>query len=121
MIYMPLIAAIYDPRIAAVTILLVDFFATTPFAIPEMRRCTWREVLPMSARDGGGVPFGTWALIVLDPIVLRWCIAILVLSLLPVLASGWRYRGAPTPADHARRRRVLPASAPARCRSRARR
>ena len=31
----------------------------------------------------------------LDPIVLRWAIAILVLSLLPLLASGWRYHGAP--------------------------
>ncbi len=48
MIYMPLIAAIYDPRIAAVTLLLVDFISGTPFAIPEVRRCTWREVLPLS-------------------------------------------------------------------------
>ena len=31
----------------------------------------------------------------LDPIVLRWCIAIVVLSLVPVLASGWRYHGRP--------------------------
>ena len=48
LIYMPLIAAIYDPRIAAVTLLLVDFVGSTPFAIPEVRRCTWREVLPIS-------------------------------------------------------------------------
>src|SRR6185369_14305131 len=30
-----------------------------------------------------------------DPIVLRWCIAAVVLTLVPVLASGWRYHGAP--------------------------
>lgn len=95
MIYMPLIAAVYEPRIAAVTILLVDFLSTTPFAIPEFRRCTWREVLPLSVAMAIAVPLGTWALIVLDPTVLRWCIAVLVLSLVPVLASGWRYHGAP--------------------------
>ena len=95
MIYMPLISAIYDPRIAAVTILLVDFVSATPFAIPEFRRCTWREVLPLSAAMAAAVPVGTWALIVLDPIVLRWCIAVLVLSLVPILASGWRYHGEP--------------------------
>ena len=95
MIYMPLIAAVYDPRIAAVTILLVDFVSTTPFAIGEVRRCVWREVIPISIAMAVGVPFGTWALLVLDPIVLRWAIAILVLSLLPLLASGWRYHGAP--------------------------
>jgi uncharacterized membrane protein YfcA len=95
MVYMPLIAAIYDPRIAAVTILLVDFVSATPFAIPEVRRCTWREVAPLSVAMAAGLPIGVWLLIVLDPIVLRWLIAVMVLSLVPVLASGWRYHGAP--------------------------
>jgi uncharacterized membrane protein YfcA len=92
---MPLIAAIYDPRIAAVTILLVDFVSATPFAIAETRRCNWREVAPLSVAVAFGLPIGTWALLVLDPIVLRWFMAVLVLSLVPVLASGWRYHGAP--------------------------
>jgi uncharacterized membrane protein YfcA len=95
MIYMPLIATIYDPRIAAVTILLVDLVSATPFAIPEVRRCTWHEVAPLSVALAVGLPIGTWALLVLDPIVLRWCIAAVVLSLVPILASGWRYHGAP--------------------------
>lgn len=95
MIYMPLVAALYDPRIAAVTILLVDFAASTPFAIPERRRCNWSEVIPISIAMAVGVPFGTWALIALDPIVLRWCIAVMVLSLLPPLALGWRYHSRP--------------------------
>jgi uncharacterized protein len=95
MIYMPLIAMIYDPRIAAVTVLVVDFVSATPFAIPEIRRCTWREVGPLSAAMAAGLPIGVWLLIVLDPIVLRWCIAAVVLSLVPVLASGWRYHGPP--------------------------
>ena len=56
MIYMPLIAAIYDPRIAAVTILVVDFVSATPFAIPEVRRCTWREVGPLSIALAAGLP-----------------------------------------------------------------
>ena len=96
MIYMPLVAAVYDPRIAAVTILLVDFVSSSPFAIPEMRRCTWREVVPISIAMAVGVPFGTWALVALDPIVLRWCISIVVLGLLPPLALGWRYHDQPS-------------------------
>jgi uncharacterized membrane protein YfcA len=93
MVYMPLIAAIYDPRIAAVTILLVDLVSATPFAIAELRRCTWSEVTPLSIAMAVGLPIGTWLLLVLDPIVLRWCIAAVVLSLVPILASGWRYHG----------------------------
>ncbi len=95
MIYMPLVASIYEPRIAAVTILLVDFLSSTPFAIPEVRRCVWREVIPISIAMAVGVPAGTWALLALDPIMLRWVIATLVLGLVAVLASGWRYRGEP--------------------------
>jgi uncharacterized membrane protein YfcA len=95
MIYMPLIAMIYDPRIAAVTILVVDFVSATPFAIAELRRCTWREVTPLSVAMAVGLPIGVWLLLVLDPTVLRWCIAAMVLSTVPVLASGWRYHGAP--------------------------
>ena len=95
MIYMPLVAAIYDPRVAAVTILAGDFLCSTPFASPEVRRCNWREVWPISIAMAVGVPFGTWLLLALDPIVLRWGIAIIVLSLLPPLAVGWRYHGEP--------------------------
>ena len=95
MVYMPLVAAIYDPRIAAVTILLVDVVSATPFAIPQLRRCTWREVGPLSIAMAVGLPIGVWLLIVLDPIVLRWFIAAMVLGLVPLLASGWRYHGAP--------------------------
>ncbi len=95
MIYVPLIASIYEPRIAAVTILLVDFVCSTPFAIPELRRCVWREVIPISIAMVAGVPAGTWLLLTLDPIALRWLIATLVLGLVVVLISGWRYRGQP--------------------------
>jgi uncharacterized protein len=96
MIYMPLVAAVYEPRIAAVTLLLVDFLASTPFVFPEFRRCTWREVLPISIAMAAAAPLGAYLLVVLDPIVLRWIIAILVLGLLAVLISGWRYRGPST-------------------------
>jgi uncharacterized membrane protein YfcA len=96
LIYMPLIAAVYDPRIAAVTLLLVDFTCSTPFVIGQLRRCTWSEVIPISIAMVVTVPLGTWLLVVLDPIVLRWAISILVLGLVIVLISGWRYRGPST-------------------------
>ena len=96
LIYMPLMAAVYDPRTAAVTLLMVDFVCSSPFAISEMRRCTWSEVVPISIAMAVAVPIGTYLLIVLDPIVLRWTIAILVLSLVAILVSGWRYHGPST-------------------------
>jgi uncharacterized membrane protein YfcA len=95
LIYMPLVAAVYDPRIAAATLLLIDFVSTAPYTVPEFRRCTWREVLPISLATIIAIPFGTAALLLVDPVALRWGIAFLVLGLLAVLVAGWRFHSKP--------------------------
>ena len=95
LIYMPLIAAVYDPRVAAVTLLLIDTFGAAPFAVRAFGQCTWREVAPIFIAAAIAVPFGAMALKIVDPIVLRWFMALLVLSLLGILLSGWRYHGRP--------------------------
>src|SRR5205085_11362194 len=96
LIYIPLIAAVYEPRVAAATLLLIDLIGSAPFTIRELPRCNWREVAPVTAAAALAVPLGTMALIWIDPIALRWFIAALVLALLAVLASGWRYHGKPS-------------------------
>jgi uncharacterized membrane protein YfcA len=95
LIYIPLVAAIYDPRIAAVTLLLIDFCASTPFAVREIPNCRWREVLPVFLGAAIAIPFGALALKVVEATVLRWFIALLVLLLLVVLVTGWRFRKRP--------------------------
>ena len=52
-------------------------------------------MLPIWIAASIGIPFGTFALMVVDPTILRWFMALLVLSMLGVLMSGWRYRGRP--------------------------
>jgi uncharacterized membrane protein YfcA len=94
-IYIPLIAAVYSPRVAAVTLLLIDTIGPAPFAVRGFAHCTWREVLPMIIAAAIAVPIGTMALLVIDPIILRWFIAFMVLSLVAVLVSGFRYHGRP--------------------------
>jgi uncharacterized protein len=94
-IYIPLIAAVYSPRAAAVTLLLIDTVGPAPFAVRGFAHCTWQEVLPMIVAAAVAVPLGALALVVIDPTVLRWFIAVLVLSLVAILATGWRYHGRP--------------------------
>jgi uncharacterized protein len=96
LIYVPLMAAMFGPRVAAGTLLLIDFVAGTPFAIGARRDGDWRDLIPISIAAAIGVPFGTYALLFADPVTLRWIISALVLGLLAVLLSGWRYRGAPS-------------------------
>jgi uncharacterized protein len=92
-IYIPLVAAVYSPRAAAVTLLLIDTVGAAPFSVRAFAHCTWREVLPMYVAAAVALPVGTLALLVIDPSILRWFIAVFVLSLVAILVAGWRYHG----------------------------
>ncbi|MDO8875373.1 MAG: sulfite exporter TauE/SafE family protein [Pseudolabrys sp.] len=96
LIYMPLISAIYAPAVAAPTILLIDTLCGLPFAIHAWPQANRREVLPVSIGGAVGVPVGVLALLYVDPLSLRWFIAVLVLVAVAALAAGWRYHGKPT-------------------------
>jgi len=95
LIYIPLVSAIYEPRIGVVTLLLIDFVCGAPFAIREARRCNWAQLLPITLAAVVCIPLGTLALQYADPALLRWTMAALIMLLLSVLASGWRYRVTP--------------------------
>lgn len=96
LIYVPLVSAIYEPRLGVITLLIVDFVSGAPFAIREAGRCNWRELLPVAIAAAATVPVGALALQYVDPIALRWAIAGLVMILLALIVSGWRYQAPPT-------------------------
>jgi len=95
-ISLPLLTAVYVQRFAVVTLLLCDFISSAPFSVREFPRCSWREVGPIAIVAALMTPVGALALLLADPIVLRWVISALVLILLAVLVSGWRYQDRPT-------------------------
>jgi hypothetical protein len=95
LIYIPLVSAVYEPRVAAASLLLLDFVSGIPFAVRLFPRCDWRDVMPVTIATAITMPFGAMALRFTDPVVLRWFIAVLALGLLAVLISGWRYRRRP--------------------------
>lgn len=95
LIYVPLMSAVYGPRIAAASFLLIDFVTGLAFALGVWRRTVWREVLPMATAAVLFAQFGTLILLYVEPTTLRWFISIVVGVLLIVLASGWRYHGKP--------------------------
>jgi uncharacterized membrane protein YfcA len=95
LVYVPLVAAVYEPVTASATLLLINFVTGAPFAVPAFPHCNWREVLPIWIAAAIAAPMGAKALVMLDPVLLRWFIAATVLALLFVLMSGWRYHGKP--------------------------
>jgi uncharacterized membrane protein YfcA len=96
LIYMPLISALYGPRIAAPTLLLIDTICSLPFTVHAAPQSNPREVAWVSVAGFLALPLGVSALIYVDAILLRWFIVALVLLALVALVSGWRYHGKPT-------------------------
>ena len=52
-------------------------------------------VLPAAIAGVITTPIGAWLLATGNPITLRWSICALVILLLALIVSGWRYRGTP--------------------------
>ena len=92
LIYIPLVSAVYEPKIAAASFVLIDFFCTIPLAVRGWPACNKREVMPLTVACAITIPLGVLLLLYMDPIWLRWAIALLILGMVVVLISGWRYR-----------------------------
>lgn len=97
LIYIPLMAALYGPREAVTTLVLMDFASALLPAIKARKEANWSDLIPIGIAAAVCVPLGTALLLVADPAILRWAMCVLVLGLLIVLVSGWRYRGGTPP------------------------
>ena len=95
LIYVPLMSALYGPKIGAASFLLIDFVTGIVFSLGVWRQAAWREIVPLAVSAIIAAPFGTLILQYADPAHLRWAMAALVLVIVVVLSTGWRYHGKP--------------------------
>jgi uncharacterized protein len=94
-VFVPLATVVVGP-VGAVGLV---WASDAPFAFPlgarASRKAQWSEVVPSLLGATALLPIGVWLLTRLDPLVMRWITALLILSAIAVLASGWRYHGQP--------------------------
>lgn len=95
LILVPLASSVIGPKLAVPLLLIVDA-VLTPGLIPNAwRNANRRDVGLMAIGAAVGVPLGTFVLLHVDPVTIRWGIVVLVVLLLALLMSGWRYHGQP--------------------------
>lgn len=97
LIFMPLAAAALGPRVAAPVLLIVDAVLILPYVRAAIAACERRSLLLMVAGAYLGIPLGVFLLASLDPIALRWGIAVLSVAMLALLMSGFRLPRTPRP------------------------
>lgn len=96
LIFIPLASSIIGARLASPLLLVIDFVAAAPLIPNAWQHAERRDVSVMLLGTIIGVPVGTWALTQMDPVAVRWMIVALIVPMLALLMSGWRYRGTPT-------------------------
>ena len=95
LIFIPLASTVIDPRIAAALLLIIDIVMASPLLPRAWVIADRRDVGTMLLGTLVGVPTGTFVLTRTDPVAIRWMIAALVVAMLALLMSGWRYHGRP--------------------------
>ena len=97
LIVIPMAAMVFGPKIAVPMFYLFDLGSATPYGYRSVPKCKWPEVLPMLVGHLTMLPLGTWLLSNLDPTAVRWSMEVVVLLMLALLVSGWRYTGRTNP------------------------
>lgn len=96
LIFMPLASSVIGAQIASPLLLLIDFSTTLTLIPNAAKRADKRDVSIISIGALIGIPLGTMVLALADPLTVRWIISLLIIALLVLLISGWRFHGKPT-------------------------
>ena len=95
LIFIPLASSVIDPRTAAALLLVVDIVMAAPLFPRAWSAADRGDIGIMLLGTLVGIPAGTFVLTRTDSVTIRWLIAVLVLVMLTLLISGWRYHGRP--------------------------
>ncbi|MGG5811402.1 sulfite exporter TauE/SafE family protein [Falsiroseomonas sp. CW058] len=95
LIFVPLAAAAVGPRVAAPLLLVMDFAAIVALLPGGWRMADRKEVGWLTLGVAAGLPAGVALLAGGDPVALRWLVSAVILALLAMVASGWRFSAAP--------------------------
>jgi len=96
LIFMPLAASVIGAQLAAPLLLLVDFSTSLTLIPGAVKRADKRDVGIIAIGALIGIPLGTVMLTLADPLTVRWIIALLIMAMLALLMSGWRFHGRTT-------------------------
>lgn len=96
LIFVPLASVALGTRQAAPLMLALEVLAVALLTPAAWRIADRREVAWLALGAALGTPLGAAVLALADPLALRWGVALAILGLLGLLASGWRFRGLPS-------------------------
>lgn len=93
MLMAPFFAGFFGP-VETIGIIIIMEVVVTAQLLPEVRsHINWSVVAPMGLAAALFMPLGSWLLLSLEPTLVRYAIAIVVMVSSVLLMLGWRYTG----------------------------
>jgi len=92
MVFIPLAVLVATPVHAILMVMSFDLIGPLVLLPRALREGEPRDVSKLALGAILGLPVGVYFLTRLDPIMFRWLVSILALSLLVIMGMGWRYR-----------------------------
>tara|TARA_Y100001960_G_scaffold331577_1_gene428979 strand:+ start:2008 stop:2745 length:738 start_codon:yes stop_codon:yes gene_type:complete len=92
----PLFSLLFGPQAAIGMVALLEIGIAIQLMPAAVHLTPWRVIAPMTIVGTLFVPFGAWALIIVDAEIMKRTIALVVLVSSLVLLSGYQYPGQPT-------------------------
>ena len=93
LVVVPVMAAVFGPRLAVPAAIVVHLLTTAQLLPGAFRDVEWGRTLPLSVAGSLAISLGAWALVALDPELIRRGIAILIIVFAVLMLRGWRYAG----------------------------
>ena len=98
MVMTPAFSALYGPAIGISLCLLLEIAVAFPLLPRALKYVDWHRIGMLLLAAVVGAPIGNILLTHVAPEPMRWTISLIVLVAVALLASGWRFRGKPSPA-----------------------
>jgi hypothetical protein len=95
LIFVPIAAFALGPQRAPPLMLALDAFAIAALTPAAWKVADRREVGLLTAGVVFGMPLGVLILLAAEPTAMRWAMAALIVAVLALVMSGWRFRGKP--------------------------
>jgi uncharacterized membrane protein YfcA len=96
LVLVPALTLLAGPAVAVPVAVLLDAIVAAQLVPGALAHVRWPTVLPLGLAAAATIPAGGLALAALDPDLVRRAISAVVLVVVAVLASGWRYRREPS-------------------------
>jgi uncharacterized protein len=92
LIMMPVMSLLYGPTSAVVTTLLIDYAGNLRLLPETIREISWTKASSLIVGTALTIPLGAYALVVIDPAVMKRIVSAHVIVFVLILFSGWHYK-----------------------------